>query len=159
MLPMEGERKPELFLETPTPINSWPVDFSPDGRWLAYVSEETGRAEVYAVAYPLPGPRYRISTDGGWDPRWAADGSEIFYISGNKLMAVPVSWNRELIVGKPQMLFQDKFFSGGANVPSYDVTPDGQRFVMMQKVDVPALTQIIVVTNWFEELKRLVPIN
>ena len=159
MLPMEGERKPELFLETPTHINSWPVDFSPDGRWLAYVSEETGRAEVYAVAYPRPGPRYRISTDGDWDPRWAANGSEIFYISRNKLMAVPVSWNRELMVGKPQMLFQDKFYSQGPNISGYDVTSDGQRFVMLQDVGVPAFTQITVVLNWFEELKRLVPTN
>ncbi len=159
MLQMESERKPELFLETPTHVNSWPVDFSPDGRWLAYVSKETGRLEVYAVAYPDPGPRYRISTDGGWDPRWAADGSEIFYISENKLMAVPVSWNPELTVGKPQMLFQDQFYSYGGNVPSYDVTPDGQRFVMLQDVGVPAFTQINVVLNWFEELKRLVPTN
>jgi len=148
-----------LFLETPTHIDAWPVDFSPDGRWLAYVSQETGQAEVYAAAYPGPGPRYQISTDGGWDPRWAGERSEIFYISGNKLMAVPVEMGPELSVGSPEMLFQDKFFSGGPNVPSYDVTPDGQRFVMVQNVDVPALTAIIVVTNWFEELKRLVPMN
>ena len=90
---------------------------------MAYVSTETGRDEVYAVAYPGPGPRYQISTDGGWDVRWAADGSEIFYISGNKLMVVPVELGPELGVGTPEVLFQDKFFAAGPNYTNYDVTP------------------------------------
>jgi Tol biopolymer transport system component len=132
---------------------------SPDGRWLAYVSNESGRQEVYVQPYPGPGGKYRISTDSGSEPKWSPSGREVFYrsSSGNRMMAVDVSTTPTFSAGNPRPLFEARFI-GGAR--SYDVSPDGQRFLVVQPNDqVDAATQINVVLNWFEELKRKVPVK
>ena len=154
ILPMEGERKPVPFLETP--FGEWAAQFSPDGRWIAYLSDESGRLEVYVL--PYPGPRHQISTNGGFDPLWARDGKEIFYrTNDDKMMVVPVRLEPEFKAGKPKVLFEGRFQSKHWEVLHYDITPDGQRFVMVESEEESAPTEIIVVLNWFEELKRLVP--
>ena len=156
ILPIEGERKPVPFLETP--FRDQAAHFSPDGRWIAYLSDESGRLEVYVRPYPGPGPRHQISTNGGLDPLWAHDGEEIFYrTNDDETMVVPVRLTPEFKAGNPKMLFEGRFMSGYQQVLRYDITPDGQRFVMVESEGESQPTEIIVVLNWFQELNRLVP--
>ena len=160
MLPLEGERKPEPFLDTP--FSEEGAEFSPDGRWIAYVSDETGRPEVYVTPYPGPGGKFLISKDGGVEPLWAPDGTEIFYRtrSDHKVMVVPVRLVPEFNAGEPKILFEDRFEVGGVTYfRNYDIASDGQRFLMLQLEGESAPTELVVVLNWFEELKRLVPTN
>ena len=163
LLPIDGERKPEPFLDTP--FSEQNAEFSPDGRWIAYVSDETGRPEVYVTPYPGPGGKFLISKDGGVEPLWAPDGTEIFYRtrttlgagrSDHKVMVVPVRLAPEFSSGKPQTLFEDRFEVGGVTyLRNYDIASDGQRFLMLRGESAP--TELVVVLNWFEELKRIVP--
>ena len=157
MLPMEGERTPEPFVDTPFIEKA--AAFSPDGRWIAYTSDESGRNEVYVRAYPGPGGKFTISTQGGREPLWSPDGRELFYrTEDNKVMVVPVKLTPEFIAGIPKMLFEGRF-SLGPYPWWYDITPDGQRFVMLQTVEESRQMEIVVVLNWFEELKQRVPLN
>ena len=155
MLEHEGDRAPSPFLATPfyeqTPM------FSPDGRFLAYSSTESGRTEVYVQPYPGPGGVFPISTEGGQEPVWSADGRELFYRNGNRMMAVAVSTEPDFTAGKPRILFEGPYetVTGG----NYDVSPDGRRFVMIQSEEESTPKQIHVVLNFSEELKRLAPAN
>jgi len=153
-----SDHKAEPFLRTQF-NESIPI-FSPDGHWLAYISDESGRYEVYAQPYPGPGGKYQISTEGGTEPVWNPNGKELFYRSGDKMMAVDITTKPGFSVGKPRMLFQGAFVPTTATGPDYDVSPDGQRFLMIkasEQTSSLSLTQIVVVQNWFEELKRRVP--
>ncbi len=151
-----SDRKAEPFLRTP--FNESVPEFSPDGHWLAYISDESGRFEVYMQPYPGPGSKYQVSTDGGTEPVWNPNGKELFYRSGEKMMAVEITAKPTFSVGKPKMLFQGPYLPTPITFPYYDVSPDGQRFLMIKPTEqTSSLTQIIVVQNWFEELKRRVP--
>jgi Tol biopolymer transport system component len=119
---------------------------SPDGRWMAYVSNESGRSEIYVGPVPGPGGRRQISSEGGEQPRWVRNGREIVYRNGTKMMSVPVQFRPDLQTGKPIELF-DRKFDRGAAVDAYDVTADGQTFVMTRSErDNP--TEIRVVIGW-----------
>jgi Tol biopolymer transport system component len=133
--------------------------FSPDGRWLAYSSNESGRYEVYVQPYPGPGGKWQISTEGGGEPLWNPNGRELFYRNGNKMMAVEVTTQPGFTPGKPRLLFEGGYTPSTALSTNYDVSPDGQRFLMLKPVETQTSTptQINVVLNWFEELKRRVP--
>ena len=120
---------------------------SPDGRWLAYRSDETGRDEVYIQSFPDGPDRVQVSTNGGQGQRWSRDGKEIFFREGEKLMAASV---RGRDVGRPVMLFEQPW-SGG-----YDVAPDGRFITALPDENAPP-TPAHIVLNWFEELRRLVP--
>jgi eukaryotic-like serine/threonine-protein kinase len=132
---------------------------SPDGRWLAYVSNRTGRNEIWVQGYP-DGVPVRISANSGYEPRWAADGSELFYLQGNSMMVVAVETEGTLSFATPELLFTGPFFNApDPVVHSYDVSPDG-RFVMIQpsgEGSGAGSASIVVVQNWTEELKRRVP--
>jgi len=156
VLPL-NERKPRLFLQTP--FNESAPRFSPDGHWLAYVSNESGRYEIYVQPYPGPGGKLQISTDGGIEPVWNPMGRELFYRSGNKMMVVDVASQTNFAASKPRVLFEGRFLPTPATSPNYDVSPDGQRFLMIKEAgsEQEGPTQINVVFNWFEELKRRVP--
>jgi Tol biopolymer transport system component len=133
---------------------------SPDGRWLAYASDESGRREIYVQPYPGPGGKWQISTDGGNEPQWSRNGRELFYRSGNRMMAVDIATQTGFAAGKPRQLFEGRYLvtATGWARPNYDVSPDGQRFLMLKPVEREApVTQINVVLNWSEELKRLAP--
>jgi eukaryotic-like serine/threonine-protein kinase len=134
---------------------------SPDGRWLAYASDESGRRQIYVQPYPGPGGKWQISTDGGNEPQWSRNGKELFYRSGNKMMAVDIATQTGFAAAKPRQLFEGRYMvtSTGWARPNYDVSPDGQRFLMLKPVEPEQapVTQINVVLNWSEELKRLAP--
>jgi Tol biopolymer transport system component/predicted Ser/Thr protein kinase len=150
-------RKAQPFLQTSF-AESVP-QFSPDGRWLAYISDESGRFEIYVQPYPGPGGKWQISTEGGTEPVWNHNGRELFYRSGDKMMAVDIATQPSFAAGKPRMLFEGQYVPTPATIPNYDVSPDGQRFLMLKPIEQAqaAPTQINVVLNWFEELKRRVP--
>jgi eukaryotic-like serine/threonine-protein kinase len=155
-----SDRKAEPFLQTPAQESA--ARFSPDGRWLAYVSDTSGRREVYVQPYPGPGGRWQISTDGGGQPVWSRNGRELFYQNGDKMMAVDVSTVPNFSAGKPKMLFEGLYASSSSWLsPFYDVSPDGQRFLMLKPAGQAATAppQINLVLNWTEELQRLVPIE
>jgi serine/threonine-protein kinase len=146
--------------------NTGGADVSPDGRWIAYHTGESGRLEVYVQAYPGPGPRYQVSTDGGGAPVWRADGRELFYARANEgraqagytgavgVMAVAVTPGSALTFGTPRELFAGTF-QMNAPARSYDVSADGQRFLMIQaRRPAPAvIAELSVVQNWAEELR------
>jgi serine/threonine protein kinase/Tol biopolymer transport system component len=150
-------RKAQPFLRTP--FNESVPRFSPDGRWLAYISDESGRYEIYVQPYPGPGGKWQISTEGGTEPAWNPNGRELFYRSGDKMMAADIATQLGFAAGKPRMLFEGPYLPTPSTIPNYDVSPDGQRFLMLKPVEQTgaAPTQINVVLNWFEELKRRVP--
>jgi Tol biopolymer transport system component len=152
-------RKAQLFLQTP--FNENTSRFSPDGRWMAYISDESGRNEVYVQPYPGPGGKWQISTEGGTEPVWNPSGRELFYRSGDKMMAVDIVTQPGFVAGRPRMLFEKRYEAAPAPIVNYDVSPDGQRFLMIKPVDQEeaAPTQINVVLNWFEELKRRAPVG
>jgi hypothetical protein len=136
--------------------------FSPDGRWVAYQSDETGRYEVYVTPYPGPGGKAHVSNEGGTTPRWSRNGRELFYRNGDKMMAVDIQTTPAFRAGAPKLLFEAHYFEGrgtGHFSASYDVEPDGKRFLMVK----PAAEQnagsgqLHVVVNWYEELRRRVP--
>ena len=130
--------------------------FSPDGRWIAYTSNESGRTEVYVRPYPGPGGKWQISTEGGGEPVWNPKGRELFYRSGQKMMAVDYTEQPEFSAGKPKMLFEGPYVPSPRSLADYDVTPDGQRFLMLKNAEQKP-GEISVVLNWTEELKQKVP--
>ena len=151
MLPQGGDPLP--FLNTQ--YNERSGAFSPNGRFLAYVSDESGRREVYVVPYPGPGNRQTISTDGGMEPVWAHSGEELFYRRGEELIAVEVGTDQGFTLGASRTLFRGAYFSGQFGA-QYDVAPDDQSFVMVRRDAGSIPTRINVVTNFFEELKEKV---
>jgi serine/threonine protein kinase/Tol biopolymer transport system component len=147
ILPLEGDRKPHTFLQTSS-IATRP-QFSPDGHWLAYSSEESGGPQVYVQPYPGPGGKWQVSTAGGNRPQWNPNNRELFYRNGDTTMVVDVTTSPTFSAGKPRVLYQG---------PEGDVSRDTHRFLAMQPVELgQPPTQINVVLNWFEELKRRVP--
>jgi Tol biopolymer transport system component len=155
VLPLDAtkaaEAKPQPFLDTRFTRGN--LQFSPDGKWVAYESNETGRNEIYVVPYPGPGGESQVSTDGGTQPRWNRNGRELFFRNGAMMMAVDVQTGATFRTGTPRMLFE-KVSS------DYDVAPDGRRFLMLK----PAATttdssELHVILNWFDDLRRRVPLE
>ena len=138
-----------------TEFNEQAPSFSPDGRWIAYQSDATGRDEIYIGPFPASTHQWQVSAEGGVEPRWSTDGRELFYRNGRKLMAVDVQTGTEPILGKPIVLFETSEGIGNA----FDVAPDGQRFVMIDATTDPLPSHLNLVLHWDEELKRLVPIE
>jgi serine/threonine-protein kinase len=155
-LSLQGEPHPRPVVQTPAyDGGGW---FSPDGQWLAYVSNESGQFQVYLRPYPGPDRKEPVSTEGGTHPRWNPNGKELFYRNGNRMMAVTVDVSKPPtpMLSRPWVLFEQRYVFAGQTVANYDVSPDGQRFVMVK--DDSASGRINLVLNWFEELKRLVPV-
>lgn len=150
MLPLGGA--PEPFLKTQF-RERW-ARFSPDGRWIAFTSNRSGRREVYVTSYPERGNLILISNGGGMWPVWAPSGEELFYRSERGMMVVPVQTKPTFQPQTAQLLFEWPQFAGEAGI--YDISPDGERFVMF-RVHTEEHTHLYVVLNWLEELKRLVP--
>jgi Tol biopolymer transport system component len=158
VLPIGGEPFPFLI----TPFQEAGGMFSPDGRWLAYVSDESGRYEVYVQSFPGPGGKWQISTEGGDEPVWARNGRKLFYRNADQMMVVDITIEPSFSTGTPRRLFEGPYVGPrGKNFSNYDIAPNGQHFLMLKTVEQQesSMTQIHVVLNWFEELKRIVTIN
>jgi dipeptidyl aminopeptidase/acylaminoacyl peptidase len=152
---LDDEQKPKPFLRTEH--REYNPTFSPDGRWLAYVSDESGQPMIYLREYPDAGQKWTVQTPGATNPVWSRDGQELYYISDNKMMVVTVTSEPNYPIGTPRLLFErsDLIVSGGNLGRNYDV-PNDERFLMVKWSDNPK-EQLICVHNWFEELKRLAP--
>jgi len=152
VLPTFGDLKPVPFLKTQF-LELMPV-FSPDGRFLAYQSNESGRQEVYVQSFPGPGGKWQISTAGGTEPHWRADGRELYYRApGQKVMAVDVQTGNGVTAGTPQLLFQGRFDMSLAR-SRFLPTADGRRFLTVAPLGREAMTPTTVVLNWFADLGR-----
>src|SRR5205823_3575782 len=128
---------------------------SPDVRWIAYGSNESGKSEIYVQPFPGPGGKWQVSTQGGTQPRWRKDGRELFYIGlDNKLMAVPITLSanaQSVDVGAATALFQTRMINGPAVTPyghQYAVTPDGQRFLINVTTEEATASPITLILNW-----------
>jgi len=159
LLPASDKRPAEPWFESPS--DEFGATFSPEGRLIAYTSNESGNNQVYLRPYPGPIGQITVSSNGGAEPRWAKSGQELFYRDGDKLLAVDVHTEPHITVGTPIVLFKGSYLQGGsADVPAnYDVSADGQLFLMIkpQEEKSEPITRLHVVTNWFAELKAKVP--
>ena len=135
-----------------TPADEYQPSVSADGKWLAYVSDESGRTEVYIRAMPGPGGRVQISTNGGLEPTWSTAGHTLFYRDGRSFVAADITWSAGEATVNRRALFTDIYTSGGPSRANYAVAPDGRHFLMMQSSDEDA--RIILTEHWFEELRR-----
>ena len=157
LLSVEDAPDARPFLRTPA--RELGGVFSPDGQWIAYESNESGRHEIYVRPFPGPGGKWQVSTEGGVQPVWARDGKEIFFRSGDRMMAVDVETKPSLRFSKPKVLFEGRYAgaAGWWGYANYDVTPDGQRFVMIGNEEESVPARIRVILNWAEELREKVP--
>jgi len=138
---------PVAFLKTP--FNESSPRLSPDGRFVAYVSDESGRREVYVRDFPMGANKWQISANGGTAPRWRRDGKEVFYVDGNRLMAGSVTTLPAFSVGTPKLLFEKQVLQSA----QYDVSADGQRFLLLDRPINEAPLSIHVAYNWFAEFR------
>jgi len=149
-LPLTGDRKPiSLFAKS----GETRANISPNGRWVAYQSSESGREEVYVQSFPPSGSKWQVSTAGGEEPYWRRDGKEIFYISGKMLMAVDVEDEPAFRSGKPAPLFEVRL-EVDSRRSRYQVADNGQRFLINVPLESTLSEPITVVTNWTSGLKR-----
>jgi serine/threonine protein kinase/Tol biopolymer transport system component len=151
LLPISGDRKPRVFLQAEVRVRHG--QFSPDGRWIAYESPESGKAEVYVAPFPGPGGKRQISTGGGGTPRWRRDGKELFYLAPDRqLMAAEVNGKGGAFeIGAVRPLFRTR---AAAPALTYDVTADGQRFLVINSVEEEESSPLTLVVNWNAGLKR-----
>jgi hypothetical protein len=151
VLPTFGDRRPMPFIRTPSDERE--ARFSPDSRWIAYSSDESGRREVYVQGFLAPGGQWQISSQGGRDPQWRRDGKEIFFLSTEgKMMCAEVSTVPTFQVGAPKVLFQATPPYDGQVGRNYGVSGDGQHFVVRKRAAVPP--PITVVLHWNADLRR-----
>jgi serine/threonine protein kinase/WD40 repeat protein len=151
----EGQSSAKEFVSTPFQERQ-PV-FSPDGLWIAYISDESGEFDVYIQSINTAEQRRKLSTHGGIEPMWNPKGGELFFFKGKTVFSVPVKTIPELATSVPHALFETTDLITSSRYRNADISRDGSRFVTITLLDEPKELQIIVVLNWFEELKRLVP--
>ena len=150
--PLHGPASFRLFVKTPAYEGG--ARLSPDGRWLAYVSNESGQYETYLRPFPGPERRWQISTQGGTQIVWNPNGKEIFYRIGNKMMAVEISTAPEVALSPPRILFEQRYaFGTGITIANYDVSRDGQRFIMVK--DESSAGRLNIVLNLFSESRAI----
>ena len=166
---MDGDRKVTLLLKEK--FHEAQPQLSPDGRFIAYTSNESGQNQIYVRPFPeVDTDRVQVSTSGGDSPLWSPDGQELFYRSGDMVMVVSIKTDPTFSRETPRMLFQgdyvDAVFSyGNWDFSIWDISPDGNRFLMMKESTGDTTTEetlqprINIVVNWFEELKERVPID
>ena len=155
MLSLDGERRPTMLVQSDA--TEYGGEISPDGAWVAYVSDEAGLEDVYVRRFPDLSERHRVSTVGGRNPVWSPDGKEIVFrrFGGDGapvMMAVAVTTDPTFTVGTPEVLFEEPYYATGGR--NYDLAPDGRLLMLKEH---PATPDIHVVLDWFDELQRLVP--
>jgi Tol biopolymer transport system component len=151
---LRGDAKPRPLVATPAYEGG--AQFSPDGRWVAFASDESGHYQVFVRPFTGENRKWLVSQSGRY-PRWSGNGKELFYRDGSRMLAVDVTVaGQEPSFSAPRVLFDQRYQFGSAQVSAnYDVSADGQRFVMVK--DDPAANRLNVIINWSEELKRLAP--
>ncbi len=157
-----GGQQPSLYIQAPssqTQFSQTQAAFSPDSRWVAYTSVETGRSEIFLQSFPTGGTKLQVSISGGVQPAWRGNGRELFFVSlDQKLMAAPVELDTAPEIGKPASLFDVRLGADNTSIATrqYDVTADGRRFLfhVAPRSQTPSIT---LVFNWFEELKGKLP--
>ena len=157
-----SETKPEVFVDEPGSNQRGSV-FSPDGKWLAYHSTESGSVQVYVQPFPKTGAKHRITQRGGASPLWSPDGNELFYTHLDRLSGIDIMTDAAFAFGNEQVLGMQGYLYLGGGIKPYDITPDGQRFLMIFPQDgadsaASSTQRINIVLNWFEELKERVPV-
>ncbi len=152
ILPLTGDQKTYAYLSTE--FDEYLGALSPNDKWLAYVSNESGAYQVYVQPFPGRGGKWQISTQGGSEPRWSADGKTLFYLNNTRMMAVAISTTPVFSAGQPQILFEGKPLQPVDSGVTYDVAPDGQHFISTRPNKKDNFQQITVVLNWFSELKN-----
>jgi Tol biopolymer transport system component len=160
---MSGRGEPKPFLQTGFSLED--ASLSPDGHWMVYSSDESGAEEIYVQAFPGPGEKHRISTAGGLNPAWARNGRELFYLDPRSsgryaMMAMDFAAGGAFLASTPHALFEGTLETSSA-VRSYDLTPDGQYFIILRREKTPDehVSKLNVVLHWSEELKRRAPSN
>jgi len=156
VLPLEGDRKPWVWLNTPA--NESQAVFSPDGKWIAYRSNESGRNEIYLQGFtpgaPASGGKRQLSINGGTNPVWRRDGRELYYVTvDGKLLAIDISPGAEMKAGAVKELFVPSGFRANA-ARGYTVTGDGQRFLFVTSAEEASVPSFTVVLNWLAEVKK-----
>jgi Tol biopolymer transport system component len=150
ILPVGGDRKPFPFVKTP--FREWFPEFSPDGKWIAYESNESGRSEIYVRPFPGPGGKWQISTEGGARPEWSRDGRELYYLSADALLHVPVDTGGAFSAGRPERLFPCNCYESGRY---YEVAPEKGRFYFIQNAQPTSpVSGINIVLGWGGELEK-----
>jgi eukaryotic-like serine/threonine-protein kinase len=160
LLYFEGTRRVEPLLHTP--FDERNAAISPDGRWMAYESNESGQSQIYVRPFPnVADGRYQVSTGGGRTPVWSPDGRDLFFVNRSSMMASPIqpaptfnAGNPVRLFDAPSILFDGRFVGAGTN-RAYDIAPDGQRFltIKLDANDGAGASAIVLVQNWLEELK------
>ena len=151
LLPLQGSAKPRPLIATP--FDEYGAGLSPDGKWLAYTSNESGVYEIYVQPFPDLAGKWQISTSGGQEPRWSSDGQTLYFYNGTQMMTVPITTRPSFAAGKLQVLFDSYRPPDVESGITYDVSPDGQYFVTIVADDVAVGDRITVVLNAFEGLK------
>ena len=169
LVALDGQRRTEPLLQTSAA--ELDGEISADGRWLAYQSNESGQFEVYVRPFPkVDAGRWQVSTAGGTRPAWARSGRELFYLDRNNLLTVvPVQMTTTFSAGNPTKVLETRYYAGstvqGLDLRGYDISPDGQRFLMIkenaptEQTSTTTPASMVVVLNWFEELKARVPVK
>ena len=155
VFPLDGEQEAFPFLATE--FREVGGRFSPDARWIAYQANQSGRVEVYIRPFPEADREWKVSTEGGSRPRWRADGKELYYIAPDRtLMAVPIEAGEAIKAGVPQPLFPTRIRSTnlGTHASAYDVTSDGQRFLIANQTEEAVSQSLTVITDWRAKLQK-----
>jgi len=148
---VDRQRAPTTVLQTRFIEGSPRI--SPDGHWIAYFSNESGRQEIYVQSYPIRGSKLVISTDGGTEPHWSPDGRELYYRNGDRMMGVPLTLGSRISAAPARVVFEGKYQISDTGLGGYDVARDG-RFLMVEPISPPRpATEITVVLNWFDEVR------
>jgi hypothetical protein len=147
-LSLTGDPKPTAYLASQDVATLDEPTFSPDGKWVTYSANDSGQSEIYMQAFPVPGERVRVSTRGGLQPHWRADGQELFYVEpGGDLVAVPIEMSGAVAVGAPMRLFTMPL-APSRFLNEYAVSRDGQRFLVQVPDTSGDALRIVVTTNW-----------
>jgi hypothetical protein len=155
LLPLQEGGSPRAFAHALGA--QWFPAFSPDSRWIVYASTESGASEVYVRPADGSDAKWQVSVGGGREPLWSRSGDRIFYRLDSQMLAVDVDTRSGLTFGKARVLFDGPYTYSNIGSQNYDLTPDDRRFVMIRPASEAAAPPLNIVTNWFEEVKRLTP--
>jgi serine/threonine-protein kinase len=157
VLPLQEDSEPYDFLATE--FDEYMATLSPDGKWLAYISNESGVYQVYVQPFPKGGGKWQISTNGGLEPRWSPDGKRLYYTSGGRMMVVPITPGSTFSAGHAELLFNGYWALPVDSGISYDISPDDQYFVTTRPEQVTSFQQVNIVLNWFTEINASFSVN